>query len=498
MSLTKATYSMIQGSPINLLDYGAVGDGITDNSAAILAAFNAANASGKSLYVPAGIYNIASTVAVPSLQNIVIFGDGKPVNLVGTKASYFRYTGSSGNMFYFDHLAGVEFRDLLFGYNNASYNGDLVRTNNDAGLDATSFTFNRCVFSGDGSAFQATSLLRLEKTIIATISKCTFLKANNGVTLYSYCNVITFKENTFLQNNFRNVYMLSGTNEGLMFYDNTFEPTASGKASGFTCVPGEVIVNLTYIGNWHGDVSADGGFNWLNLGIVRGAVISGNTFGTPGNGVNDYCIAVNNASTGLQVSGNYFVGKSLFFNATTTAVNIFSNVFNAANSIDGLNYISGKSNLYSNFGLNGFPRSKAFADVNQSIPNTTNTAVILGTNIYDQGPLHSTTVNPTRFTVPAGGAGLYTFSAAVTFATGAGSYKVFIRKNGSSVIGQTSGVLSATVNLQPTITANDVAADGDYYELCVYQNTGGALDVIGAAVLAVDTYMSAAKMFSGD
>lgn len=39
MSLTKVTYSMIKGAPINVFDYGAVGDGSTDDTAAIQAAF---------------------------------------------------------------------------------------------------------------------------------------------------------------------------------------------------------------------------------------------------------------------------------------------------------------------------------------------------------------------------------------------------------------------------------------------------------------------------
>lgn len=41
MSLTKATYSMIQGAVTNVLDYGADSTGVADSTSAIQAAINA-------------------------------------------------------------------------------------------------------------------------------------------------------------------------------------------------------------------------------------------------------------------------------------------------------------------------------------------------------------------------------------------------------------------------------------------------------------------------
>jgi hypothetical protein len=57
MALTKVSYSMINGAEFNVIDYGAVGNGVTDDSTAIQTAFDAASAAGGgTVYLPSGTY----------------------------------------------------------------------------------------------------------------------------------------------------------------------------------------------------------------------------------------------------------------------------------------------------------------------------------------------------------------------------------------------------------------------------------------------------------
>lgn len=60
MSLTKVSYSMIAGASVNVLDFGAKGDGVTDDTAAIQLADNAAAAENKSLRFVPGTYKTTS------------------------------------------------------------------------------------------------------------------------------------------------------------------------------------------------------------------------------------------------------------------------------------------------------------------------------------------------------------------------------------------------------------------------------------------------------
>ena len=86
MALNKASNSMIEGAPVNVKDFGAVGDGVTDDTAAINSAIEAQKTNGGAVYVPAGTYKIASTITLR--RNVPFIGDG-------STSVTFEYSGSS-------------------------------------------------------------------------------------------------------------------------------------------------------------------------------------------------------------------------------------------------------------------------------------------------------------------------------------------------------------------------------------------------------------------
>lgn len=97
MSLTKVSYSMTNGASINVLDYGAVGDGVTDSTTAIQAAIDAAcslNQTGLSagaVYFPRGRYRVTSTLNCTNSRvngtlkrdGLKLFGEGVSSVILG-------------------------------------------------------------------------------------------------------------------------------------------------------------------------------------------------------------------------------------------------------------------------------------------------------------------------------------------------------------------------------------------------------------------------------
>ena len=85
MSLTKVSFSMINGQMFNVLDFGAVGDGVTDDSAAIQAAIDEAEANnGGNIYFPVGIYKLTTGLTILADDVSLIFETGASIDWAGS------------------------------------------------------------------------------------------------------------------------------------------------------------------------------------------------------------------------------------------------------------------------------------------------------------------------------------------------------------------------------------------------------------------------------
>jgi hypothetical protein len=87
MSLTKASYSMIQGAPANLLDFILPGDVGTTNDVAY--AFTAAIAKRDRVYIPQGTYYVRSTINL--LEGSYLYGDGIDTSTIISTAAGFTF-----------------------------------------------------------------------------------------------------------------------------------------------------------------------------------------------------------------------------------------------------------------------------------------------------------------------------------------------------------------------------------------------------------------------
>jgi hypothetical protein len=123
-----------------------------------------------------------------------------------------------------------------------------------------------------------------------------------------------------------------------------------------------------------------------------------------------------------------------------------------------------------------------FGTTAQSIPNSTNTIMTFDSESWDTDGFHSTSVNTSRITIPAGLGGKYlvTMNAAPDL-NGTGSRYMELFKNGSRLIicNGVSGSSSTYIGLYAAFVVELVATD--YIEMMVNQDRGSALNFARAA-----------------
>ena len=151
MALTKATYSMISGAPVNVFDFGATGDGTTDDTAAIQAALDSFTVRGGDLLFPIGIYKITSTLTIDKPINIYGSGEGseyQPTQLPASKilwgsaaASPMVNFGGFGTV-----ISGGGINNLMIDGNAVATNGLVIKDSQRGSF--TNLTITKVVTNG--------------------------------------------------------------------------------------------------------------------------------------------------------------------------------------------------------------------------------------------------------------------------------------------------------------------------------------------------------------
>ena len=171
MALTKAHNRMIANAAVNVKDYGATGDGTTDDTTAIQAAIDAVT-SGGVVYFPAGTYRIARTTGTDDRWGVKITNSN--VTLHGDHATLRRF-------------------DTDISTYALSYPLIFVGTPDSNSADATeNVIFDGLTFEGEdvrhaisgGSPMDYRCAIMFKNTSDTTIKNCTFTKIDSSAVFY--------------------------------------------------------------------------------------------------------------------------------------------------------------------------------------------------------------------------------------------------------------------------------------------------------------------------
>lgn len=314
MGLTKATFSMTSGQVVNAKDYGAVGNNIANDTAALQAALTAA--TGGVLFIPKGAYRVTSQLNVPNRTTIV--GEGP----VSTEI-YYRTSSTTlfNQLFSFDNVDNIQLEKigLICDIGGGCQNTIAIYCSGDVG-SVTEIDLSEVYIDG----FQRYGVLVQNSVYYFTMDRCRILNVSNsvsrggtgtlnGVGLYFGDTVnaarvtrsrISLNDTAIDNSNTNQKYSL--VIDGCYFEQNGI----SGVPTEYDTITLWNWSAVEFTGNYceanlTGTTTAD---SFLKLRACRGVNVSGNLFAGAISGVtkSKNLIGISNSCYGVSIRDNEF------------------------------------------------------------------------------------------------------------------------------------------------------------------------------------------------
>ena len=248
MALTKVSYSMISGAAVNVLDFGAVGNGVANDSAAIQLAINSL-ASGGIVYFPVGNYLCTSGLTISNNKVTLEFSNGAALTYTTPTQILLTFTGSSCQL-----LGATINAPAVFDGTNAAIGYGIVK------VQGEDFTADNCTINNvprSGFWFSECNNARVTNCRIDGGTSDTFYTGSNPV----HFGIVIDTPSTGSQGNY-------------VIANNIIKRCVQGAASGSTGAA-SFEQSMAVTGNvfelcWnHG---------WYTSGFGNGITVSGNAF----------------------------------------------------------------------------------------------------------------------------------------------------------------------------------------------------------------------------
>jgi hypothetical protein len=211
MSLTKASYSMITGAQVNVLDFGADRTGVSNSTTKFQAAIDSLPANGGTVYVPSGTY-LLDTIEFPVQP--------KTVNLIGESmwSVILRMNTAAGPILKKKAVSGVIFGGILANFTiqanalsdrsnlahqgaflSGWYHSKFINLKYMCSSDSTSVSGSVGIFlnlTGSPYASYDNTFEGIEVIGQYGPSRCISF-GNNGTTVFNNPNVVEVRDSTF-------------------------------------------------------------------------------------------------------------------------------------------------------------------------------------------------------------------------------------------------------------------------------------------------------------